>query len=1805
MKKQLMALSIIFNCMLGLSQGLEDIIVEKIPVTAEAVAADPTLPADAFAYRIFVDMAPGYGMQAVFSLASHEMFFATTTFFYNNIDGVAFGRTMPNGVFNDPAGRFDTYITVDGLTSSRVGIPLEEDITDGKADGYTTGTSLPLQTVGDDFEPPFGYENYTGKFSTFSGIYNVNGVESGTTSTNRVIIGQFTTNGEFSFEINIQIKNLTTNQGERYVAKNPTGSEILNPKLTYPSLGTPPVVTVTSPENNGVYPAGSVNIQANASDADGNISKVEFFVDDFKVGEDLTAPYQYNWTGTIGRHTIKAEATDNNDFKTSSAFVTISIINPPPTISLITPANGASFTEGSIINIGATATDADGSIIMVEFFLNGKKIGEDNSAPYQYEWPSIAGTATLTAIASDNGGEQTTSAPVTITVNETLEIPVSAINVSATGGATTVEMGSTLQMLAEVLPVNATNKNITWSVTNGTGQATISASGLLTPSAAGAVTTRATAADGSNTTGSAVITVTAVTPTEPPVVSVTNPLNNAQVKTGTSVNITANASDPDGTITKVEFFVNDNKIGEDLTAPYQVSWTAVAGQLIQIKAIATDNSNLKTTSSIIYFNVTDVVMPVVAITSPVSGVHLATGNQVPITATASDGDGAITLVEFFRSGVKIGEDATSPYELNWTAIKGTAYLTARATDNDGNKSNSKGVLINVNGNTGYPVVNITEPLSGIEVQAGSMLNITADAADSDGTIALIELFKDGVKISEGTTAPYQFNWASEAGTFNFTAKATDNEGKQSTSPAVLVTVKQDNIGNDTLVIDFSKAAITGPNIQIPVSVISDMDVTSFDFQMKYKPNRITFNNIVNHTPALTVESQFTPADSTLRVNASSQIPVANNTKLISASFGLLSGGVSDTDIKSASAHINGKKCAVKIVFMNTIPPVIPPTVSIISPANNAILNAGATINITALASDADGSITNVEFFKNGTKIGEDNTLPYECTWITVAGTFDLTARAVDNSGNQTTSTKVTITVQSSGGTNQPPVVAISKPLNTAEFVAGEVVTVKADATDPDGVIASVEFFVNDVKYSKDVTAPYEYNWISVPGVTRLTAVATDNKGAKVTSAVVSVNVNNPPSVKINMPTENSEFYEGQVIEIEAGATDTDGTITLVEFFVNGAKTGQDNSAPYSISWTAVEGEITISAMATDNKDAKTVSSPVKIKVNKPAYQIETLSHPCNENSFCMVIKANNAIDDVIGLDLVLLYDTLKVLPTGVFHLADNLINPSYTDYAVNINKKNSELRIALFLNPSAPEGTVFKGTGDLGCIEFEMTENFGATDSALFRGTALIESYYTGIALRDVKSASCYTYKDYRFWSELKYWKNDSPIAYDPENPDKFLATNIYGITGCDQRSEEFAQPDLSGKFGFNMLYGDTIEIVRDIKDETDMQSVINGSDALLVARTALGDKDFTPNVFQMLAMDVNMDGVVTSGDVSQVNQRSVRRIKEFKQSWNYNNKGIKVISKPSKDWLFVDSKTIGTNPQFKISSVFPDPDEKGYSKWNVPAVAQCHPVNLLDDSDCPVIEYEKYTGILLGDINGNYNDIPSDGKLKSTRAATNPALKSTMNNDKIVIDLANVTRYGTDSIDIPVYISASFVVHSFDFQLQFNKEKLVYDTSIIHSDIIALPNYYKDSIYQITAYSLDRIDQNVKLLSLRLKLPSGRFEKSDISYTEVRSMSDIAAVERLPEIEFTELPSGLETSEFENGLKVYPNPASDHICIVVPEIANIDIVDLNGKIVRSESYIEPGKVMIINTENLYRGFYILKIYNDINLSTKSIFFNN
>ncbi len=140
--------------------------------------------------------------------------------------------------------------------------------------------------------------------------------------------------------------------------------------------------------------------------------------------EDLNHPTTYIGRDLLGSASLEVNG-DQMDFKfvlqdgsIEDHFTILKAINPL-TIEITNPANNQHFPNLQNINIRADATDSEGSVTQVEFFINGNSIGTDFNIPYAVNWhPLYAGSYTIKAVATDNDGFKK-SATHFITVGQT------------------------------------------------------------------------------------------------------------------------------------------------------------------------------------------------------------------------------------------------------------------------------------------------------------------------------------------------------------------------------------------------------------------------------------------------------------------------------------------------------------------------------------------------------------------------------------------------------------------------------------------------------------------------------------------------------------------------------------------------------------------------------------------------------------------------------------------------------------------------------------------------------------------------------------------------------------------------------------------------------------------------------------------------------------------------------------------------------------------------------------------------------------------------------------------------------------------------------------------------------------------------------------------------------------------------------------------------------------------------------------------------------------------------------------------
>lgn len=132
------------------------------------------------------------------------------------------------------------------------------------------------------------------------------------------------------------------------------------------------------------------------------------------------------------------------------------------------------------------------------------------------------------------------------------------------------------------------------------------------------------------------------------------------------------------------------------------------------------------------------------------------------------------------------------------------------------------------------------------------------------------------------------------------------------------------------------------------------------------------------------------------------------------------------------------------------------------------------------------------------------------------------------------------------------------------------------------------------------TPPYQYYKFPAKDVKSVVTNASCGAGPTLispTSCGCNTTPNVAPTISISSPEHNSGFAAPASITFNANAADADGTVTNVQFFNGSTLLGSDATSPYSYTWNSVAaGTYTITAVATDDKGAKTISNPITIVV---------------------------------------------------------------------------------------------------------------------------------------------------------------------------------------------------------------------------------------------------------------------------------------------------------------------------------------------------------------------------------------------------------------------------------------------------------------------------------------------------------------------------------------------------------------------------------------------------------------------------------
>ena len=207
---------------------------------------------------------------------------------------------------------------------------------------------------------------------------------------------------------------------------------------------------------------------------------------------------------------------------------------------------------------------------------------------------TTAGNYAFTAHVGDASGASSTQS-----LSIAVAAPVAPVQIVTTSLPTAI---ATVPYTQSLVASGGTGTYL-WSLSGGTlpGGLTLTSNGVLsgTTSQQGSFTFAVTASDAADATRSATASyaLSVVAPNLPPTVSMTAPANGAVVPVGATITLAAQASDVDGTVQRVDFYVGGAFVGSSVGPTYTVPWIVPSAGSFSLSAVATDSAGARTTSA--------------------------------------------------------------------------------------------------------------------------------------------------------------------------------------------------------------------------------------------------------------------------------------------------------------------------------------------------------------------------------------------------------------------------------------------------------------------------------------------------------------------------------------------------------------------------------------------------------------------------------------------------------------------------------------------------------------------------------------------------------------------------------------------------------------------------------------------------------------------------------------------------------------------------------------------------------------------------------------------------------------------------------------------------------------------------------------------------------------------------------------------------------------------------------------------------------------------------------------------------------
>lgn len=623
----------------------------------------------------------------------------------------------------------------------------------------------------------------------------------------------------------------------RVLRKNIHGDQVVD--------GIAPAIEITDPTGGSNFVEGmTIDIAAVASDQDGTIGQIEFFANGVSIGSCTNSNQcTIQWTiPSAGNFQLTAQATDNQGIPGISQPVNITVDEvfvQRPDISITAPIDGAQYEVLSNVLIQATASDSEGHVVGVEFFVNGSSVSTDDQAPYEYLLSDPEpGNYTVYGIATNDLGNTKQSEIITFSVNEA---PYPEVTITSPNNQSLVPANSDLLITADAITSLGSITKVDFYV-NGSFHFSDTSAPFETNISnieVGIYTLEAVAENSfGNTHTSAPITITARAPYSsnsiPGIIEAENydlggegisyhdmtPGNaggahrsddvdiEPSTQGGFNVGWTADGEWLEYTVdvtssgnyeisidiaavdgyggTMSLFFDGENKTGEvqvPSTGGWQI-WNTITVNNVVLEA---GTYNMRLSMPDAQYNIDKLVFalndgsnipPSVTITAPTEA-NFDTGSDIVLAANASDADGSVAKVDFYINGVLFDSDHAEPYSATMTnAGVGSYTLVAVATDDEGATGNSAEETFQVSDPMMQaPEVSISSPLDNAQYDEGSNITLAASASDADGSISNVAFYVNGSLLNTDTSAPYETQIADTAvGSYAIEAVATDNDG---------------------------------------------------------------------------------------------------------------------------------------------------------------------------------------------------------------------------------------------------------------------------------------------------------------------------------------------------------------------------------------------------------------------------------------------------------------------------------------------------------------------------------------------------------------------------------------------------------------------------------------------------------------------------------------------------------------------------------------------------------------------------------------------------------------------------------------------------------------------------------------------------------------------------------------------------------------------------------------------------------------------------------------------------------------------